>query len=608
MTRIFRWMLACLFIAIGATALSAAPAAKDPVVLKIIETTDVHGALFPYNFVTDKLADGSLAQLSSLLVAERADPGQTVVLLDNGDILQGQPVVYYYNFEKTAGPHLVSQVMNSLGYDAGTLGNHDIEAGHPVYDRLAKEFRFPWLAANAVKPDGSPYFTPYVILDKAGLKIAVIGLITPWIPNWLPQQFWTGMRFEDMVSAASKWIKVVREKEKPDLVIGLFHSGTDFTYGGLTEATPNNENASLLVATKVPGFDLILTGHDHAANNKVVKDPNGKDVYVFGAQNAARNVASVTVRLTWNASRSAWDKAISGEIKALTGTPADVKFFMKFAPQFNEVKSWVSRPIGKMANTISTRDSMFGDSSFVDLIHNVQLALAGKPEYGLNAAEISLAAPLSMDATIPTSSDGTLYVRDMFNLYVYENFLYTMTMTGQQVKDFLEFSYAGWMDTMKSDADHIISFKKDAAGALVIDDKTKLPVMTTRYYQFDSAAGIRYTVDVTKPAGQRVTIQSMASSATPFSLSKTYSVAINSYRAQGGGGHLVQGAKMNDAEVKAMKYVTSSTIKDLRFYIMKWIEAQTTTLSPQPNGTWKVLPEDWAAKAKMLDMPLLYGN
>ena len=188
-------------------------------------------------------------------------------------------------------------------------------------------------------------------------------------------------------------------------------------------------------------------------------------------------------------------------MKPLTGVPADEKFLAAFAPQFNEVKSWVSRPIGRMTTRISTRDSMFGDSAFVDLIHNVQLALAGKPEYGLNAAEISLAAPLSMDAAIPTSPDGTLFVRDMFNLYVYENFLYTMTMTGRQVKDFLEFSYAGWMDTMKSDADHMISFKKDAAGALVMDEKTKLPVMTTRYYQFDSAAGIRYTVDLTKPGG-----------------------------------------------------------------------------------------------------------
>ena len=229
-----RFLVLCAALAIVATAAYAAPST----VLKFVETTDVHGSLFPWNFITDKVVDGSLAQLSSYLIGERANPNQSVVLLDNGDILQGQPVVYYYNFEKTDVPHVLSQVMNYLDYDAGTLGNHDIEAGHPVYDRLSKEFAFPWLAANAVKPDGTPYFQPYTILERSGVKIAVIGLITPWIPNWLPSQFWTGMVFEDMVVSAKKWIKMVQEKEHPDFVVGLFHSGVDFTYGGQNASTP----------------------------------------------------------------------------------------------------------------------------------------------------------------------------------------------------------------------------------------------------------------------------------------------------------------------------------------------------------------------------------
>ena len=225
LTRSFLVLFAAL--AIVATAAYAAPATA---VLKFVETTDVHGSLFPYNFITDKPVDGSLAQLAYYLMSERSDPKQSVILLDNGDILQGQPVVYYYNFEKTNVPHVLSEMMNYLQYDAATLGNHDIEAGHPVYDRLVKEFRFPWLAANAVKPDGKPYFKPYTVLNREGFRIAIIGMITPWIPNWLPSQFWTGMQFEDMVVSAKKWIKVVQEKEHPDFVVGLFHSGVDFTF------------------------------------------------------------------------------------------------------------------------------------------------------------------------------------------------------------------------------------------------------------------------------------------------------------------------------------------------------------------------------------------
>jgi len=335
----------CLFFLTASV--SPVLAAQDgPVVLKIIETTDAHGAIFPYDFIKDKQATGLLAQLSSFLTAERKNAAQPVILLDNGDILQGQPVVYYYNDERTETGHIVSEVMNDLGYDAATLGNHDIEAGHPVYDRLGKEFKFPWLAANTVKPDGRPYFTPYTMVKKDGLKIAVIGLVAPGIPNWLPRQFWSGMAFEDMIKSARKWIKTVQEKETPALVIGLFHSGVDCTYGGRTADTPCNENASELVAVRVPGFDILFTGHDHKATKKMVKDPEGRIVHLFGAENGMRSVAVATATLTRNAKTGRWSKTISEETKSFAGMAVDRRFMDKFAGQFAEVKAYVSRPIG----------------------------------------------------------------------------------------------------------------------------------------------------------------------------------------------------------------------------------------------------------------------
>lgn len=602
-----RFFLACLAFLVLLP--GAAVQARGQYEIEFLMTTDVHGTIFPYDFINDRPFTSSQASVASYLKTARATPGKAVVLLDNGDILQGQPTVYYYNFENTKAPHIVSAVMNDLGYDAGTMGNHDIEAGHPVYDRLVSEFQFPWMAANAVKADGTPYFKPYTVVERFGLKIAVIGMITPWIPNWLPQQFWTGMKFEDMVKTAQKWIPIVKEREKPDLIVGLFHAGVDFTYGGAKADTPNNENASELVATRVAGFDLIFTGHDHIATNKTVKDPDGKTVYIVGAQNGGRSMASVKVGFSYDAAEGKWAaKTVTPTVVDLSKVPADPVFLQKFQAQYDEVKAYVSRPIGKMAGSITTRDSMFGDSAFVDLVHNIQLEIAGKPEFGLNKAQISFAAPLTSDASLPTSKDGTLYVRDMFNLYKYENFLYTMDMTGKQVLDFLEYSYKGWMNTMKSDADHMINFQKDASGALVLDAKSKLPNRTARDYNYDSAAGIVYTVDLSKPAGSRVAVKSMADG-TPFDPARTYSVAINSYRAQGGGGHLVTGAGFNDADVKAMKFVTSSTIKDLRYYLLKWIEGLNgKVMEPKPNGNWKVIPEDWAAKAKALDMPLYYGK
>ncbi len=573
----------------------------DKASLVIIETTDIHGSFFPYDFITDKAVDGSLAQVSTILAQERAKAGQQVIYLDNGDNLQGQPSVYYYNFEDMASKHLLTEIFSYLKPDATIMGNHDIEAGHPVYDKLAKELAVPMLAANAVRTDnGEPYFKPYTILDKGGVKVAVIGLVTPWIPNWLPSQFWSGMRFDGMVASAEKWMKIVRETEKPDVVIGLFHSGM-----GTGKAT-DGENASKLVALTVPGFDFIFVGHDHNKYNESVTGPDGRTVRIYGAQNACRSIAQVKVDLTLDKATGLYkiDK-VDGAIKDIAGTPADPAFIAAFSKQFDAVKAYVSRPIGKMKGVISTRDSMFEDSAFVDLIHNIQLELTSDESFGLNRAEISFAAPLSADAQIPTSVDGTLYVRDMFNLYKYENFLYTMNMTGKQIKDFIEFSYAGWFDTMKSDADHLIKFAKNADGTLKLTNG--LAEQATRYYNYDSAAGIDYIVDVSKPAGSRVTILGMSKGGA-FDLNKTYSVAINSYRAQGGGAHLTTGAGMNAADVQSMKFVTSATIKDLRYYIMKWIEKQTAVLEPAPIGNWTVIPTDWATKGKAADMPLLYKS
>ena len=584
--------------------------------LSFMETTDIHGSLFPYNFITAKTEQSSLAQVATLVKAKRAELGKNLILLDNGDSLQGQPSVYYYNFVKNDVRHLWGEALNSLGYDALGVGNHDIEAGHLVYDKLYKEVKAPVLCANAVKENGEPYFQPYAVFERSGVKVAVLGMISPKIPDWLPPQFWTGMAFQDMVECARKWVPLIQEKEKPDLLVGLFHAGVDYTYGGTKADTPSNENASQLVAEQVPGFDLVFVGHDHsgwdglgwdpAGKKKAeVRDPAGKLVPIFGALNAAKNVASVDVTLSWDAAAGAWSKKVEGKLLPVAGVAPDPGFVATFQGAFDEVKTWVDRPVGKMVGTITTKDSMFGDSAFVDLIHRIQLEICADPSMGLKKADVSFAAPLAFNATIPSSADGTLFVRDMFNLYVYENFLYTMTMTGKQVKDFLEYSYQFWFDTMPNEGNHIIAFQKDKDGKLVQDARTGAYQTATRYYNYDSAAGINYTVDVSKPAGERVTISGMADGSA-FDPAKTYSVAINSYRAQGGGGHLEKGAGMAKADILAMRKVTSATTKDLRFYLLTWFEKQSGDVVVGELGNWKVIPEELAAQGEANDLPLLY--
>ena len=552
--------------------------------IKILVTTDIHGAFFPTDTQTGDSLPGSLAAVYSIVKAEREKPLQEVVLLDNGDIIQGDPVVYYFNFEKTDTTHLCAQIMNFMKYDAATVGNHDIEAGHPVYDRLVQESRFPWMAANAVRTDNAePYFRPYTIMKKGRVKIAVLGLVTPAIPQWLPPDIWAGMEFHDMVESAAYWAGFIEEEEKPDLLIGLFHAGLDYNYNNQDAGTPMNENATRLVAERVAGFDVIFCGHDHQTWNERLKGPDGDEVLILGSRSRARELAVADIIFSRKSGK--WTiKNCEGENLQLDEAAPDPLFMAQFGAAHSEVADYVSKPLGRISRTISSRDAFFGPSAFIDLIHRVQLDISG--------ADISFAAPLSFDTEI---REGEITVGDMFKLYRYENLLYTMKLTGEEITGYLNYSYAGWFNTMNSESGHLLLFNQDESGR---------PRLSRPYYNFDSAMGIIYTVDVSKPAGQMVSILGMAD-VGGFDPEREYLVALNSYRGNGGGGHLTEGAGIPADELGAR--LVGTTGKDLRYYMMKWIENQKL-VSPEPSGQWSVIPENLFQSGKNRDYPILFRN
>lgn len=553
----------------------------DHVKVKILSTTDVHGALFPYDLVNEKETNTSLAQVYSYVSEQRKTADSEVILLDNGDILQGDPLVYYSNFEKPETQHICAQVMNFMQYDAGTVGNHDIEPGHEVYDRLVKEFQFPWLAANAVKnADGEPYFQPYAIVKKKGIKIAILGLITPAIPQWLPEKIWSGMHFEPMIPSAEKWVKIIREKENPDLLIGLFHSGM----GGETlDGNGAFENTSQLVARTVSGIDMVICGHDHQENILWVENPDGEKVLVMNPQSKAQFIAEAVVDFTWYQEKNKYQKEIHPRLVDVKEMEVSKEYQDRFQSLFDEVKDYVSRPVGSFRKSISTKEALFGDSPFMDLIQNIQMDLAD--------ADISFAAPLSFNATIDS---GELQIRDLFKLYRFENLLYTMNLTGKEIKGFLEFSYKDWFQEMDAASDPM----------LYISTTEKGSHLTTLFFNYDSAEGIDYIVDVTKPYGERVKILKM-SNGDIFDEAKMYRVALNSYRGNGGGGHLTEGAGLTKEELTSR--LINSTTKDLRYYLMKWIE-EKGIVDIQCNHNWKVIPEKWHTEAAKREYELLYGE
>lgn len=559
--------------------LGAHGADKKEVILNIIETSDVHGSYFPYDFITRKPQNGSLARLSSLVNERRSQYKDAFMLVDNGDILQGQPIAYYYNYIDTKTEHVCASMLNYLRYDLGNMGNHDVEPGHAVYDRWVSQCKFPVLGANIIDTkNNKPYLPPYKVLEREGVKVAVLGMITPAIPSWLPEQLWSGLRFDDMETTARYWVKIIKEKENPDIIIGLFHAGPEGNQLG--DAI---ENGSEIVARNVPGFDVVFMGHDHQRHCRKVVNAAGDSVLITGPSNAARCVSDVTIKVVKKNGKLV-KKEVLGQITELDAYPVDQAFMKTFDPQYRATLDFVSRKIGRMSSTISSKDAFFGPSAFIDLLHQLQMDLTG--------AEISFCAPLSPTAEI---KEGDIYVSDMFNLYRYENMLYTMKLSGKEIKGFLEMSYALWTNQMKSASDHLL---------LLDDSKSGFGRFKNPTFNFDSAAGIIYTVDVTKPEGSRVDIKSMADG-TPFQMDKIYKVAINSYRGNGGGDLLTKGAGIPKKELKSR--IVTSTEKDLRYYLMKRIE-EKKQLDPKPLNQWKFIPEEWTVPAAKRDYETVFNG
>lgn len=572
----------CLLV-LGTSSANAMTTKEKTIDLKFIETSDVHGSFFPYDFINRKPKAGSLARVATYVNQLRSQHGENVILLDNGDILQGQPVNYYSNYVDTTSANIAAQVVNYLRYDAQTIGNHDVETGHRVYDKWVSATHCPILGANVIDTKtNKPYLKPYTILKRGGARIAIIGLLTPAIPNWLGENLWSGLRFEEMVSSARQWMRVVKEQEKADIVIGLFHSGKD---GGIT--TPHyKEDAALAVAREVPGFDVVFFGHDHTRYADAVTNSEGKLVACLDPANNAMSVAQADLQLVkkkghWCVKESQW------KLVDVADLPVDNEFVDHFSA-FNEtVKAYANRVIGTFENTISTRDSYFGNSAFNDLILNLELSIT--------KADVAFNAPVSFDVAI---KKGPVRVADMFNLYKYENQLFVMRLTGKEIRKALEMSYDLWVNTMTSPNDHLLLLDSQTRG-----DQQRLGFKNFSF-NFDSAAGIDYEVDVTKPNGQKVKVLKM-SNGEPFDENKYYKVAVNSYRANGGGELLTRGAGIAKDDLDD-RIVWRSEF-DLRHYLMEEIK-RLGTLNPQPNTNWRFVPEQWTQEAAKRDRLLLFHD
>ncbi len=571
-------MAAALMSLAVSTATYAGNKARGTVNIRMIETTDVHGRFFPYDFIRQQPVGGSLAMVSSYVDSLRTIYGDNLLLMDAGDVLQGQPIVTYYNYVRTDAENIASSVSNYMRYDVRTMGNHDVETGHAVYDKWVKEMTCPMLGANITNTaTAQPYYKPYIVFKRGGVKIAVIGLITPGVPSWLSETLWSGMHFEDAVESAKKWMDIVKKNERPDIIVGLFHTGIhdrSKTNGSLNDAT-------LEIARRVPGFDVIFYGHDHATHYEEVKSSDGSTTIIVNPANNAMNVADAEFVVDKKS------KKLSVNIVDISHKKVDEGYMKTFEQQIEEVKRYVDTEVGSFATSMTSRDCYFGNSSMVDFIHDVMLSVSH--------ADVSFASPLSFDVTVKA---GPATLSDMYKLYSYENELCVVDLTGKEIKRYLEKSYERWATTMTSPDDHLLRVSGGDAG------RDKFFGLATPFYNLDSAAGINYVVDVTKPAGQRVNITTMADG-TPFDEARHYRVAVNSYRAAGGGGLLTNGAGIEKAKLEdRIVWRGDHTLRD---YIIEYVRTKGK-VEVAPHNNWSFVPAEWTVPAAQRDRLLLFPD
>lgn len=559
--------------------------------LSIILTTDMHGAFLPYDFLRQEPDSNSMANVASLIRQVRSENPDGTILLDNGDLIEGTPAMYYYNYEAVREPHLASRVMNYLEYDAMTVGNHDLEGGESVYyDHLMRDYKMPWLGANAIDTrNDKPMFKPYAIIERKGLKIAVLGLVTCEVPKWVPKLAYPHLEFETMMMSANYWVPYIERTERPDLLIGLFHAGSE-----TVESTDGNGwkflDGAIPVTQKVRGFDLVLLGHDHLERQDTIVNDYGDSIAVYQPSAHGEMVGRIDLHVHRN------QRKANGHLKAdivaksvaTKELPIDRDYMQNLVGVQDEVNAFLDNSIGAMPRQLDGSASLVGPSNIMDLVHSVQLSVSG--------ADISMASCISNFTSIEGEA---LTMRQLFAIYKYENQISKIWMSGYDVKRFLEFGYSRQFNQMRSADDHLLSFVCDKDGQVMMDRFG--PVMLTPQYNFTSAAGINYTVDVSKKIGERVTIHSMADG-SPFQMEKRYNVVMSSYQAAGGGAFLPIGLGWNKEEIDF--HTIYSTVRDMRFYINQYIR-ELKNQSQVPLGQWQVVPQDWWQAAKDRDLEIL---
>ncbi|WP_246061352.1 bifunctional metallophosphatase/5'-nucleotidase [Paenibacillus oralis] len=520
-------------------------------VCEILVTSDVHGHIYPTDYRTHEEIPLGLAKLAAMIRRER-ERTPDLLLVDNGDVIQGTPLCSFYVKQRQEEMHPAVAVMNELDYDAAVPGNHEFNYGPRMLRRVMEDSRFPWLSAGIVDAgQRQPAFgQPYLVkTTEAGVKIAVLGVTTHYIPHWENPRHIEGWEFRDALETVKTWVPRIREQERPDLMVIAYHGGfeRDLLTGEPAERL-TGENQGYAMCLEVPGIDVLITGHQHRL---IAAEVGGVTVIQPGSGGQALGKISVRFQKSTDGAWTIMEK----KAELLTPdetTEADGKVLGIVRSLEADTQTWLDQPIGEVSGDMEIRSPLacrLADHPFMEFVNKVQMEAAG--------VKVSNAALLS---NASKGFRGSITMRDVLTNFMYPNTLAVLRLKGKDIREALE-----------QTANYFIV---EEGGKIAVNPAYMEP--KAQHYNYDMWEGIEYVLNVSRPPGRRVALLNY--SGEPLRDDAEIDVVMNSYRAGGGG----------DYDMYRGKPVVKEIQIDMAELVAEYIRERGTIMATC-NHNWQIV-------------------
>lgn len=514
----------------------------------IVATTDVHGRVLGWDYVRDQAAPGGLARAATALETLRARYPGMVVLVDAGDLLQGNPFARYYGRVDQRQPNPIVDALNALQYDVVTPGNHDFDFGVDFLRRAAAQATYRYVSGNVHDSAGAPLFPQTVIVQRGPVKVGVTGFTTPGVMVWDRAQL-AGKANVRRIGAAAP--AALAQLAGADLRIVLTHSGFGASSYDTTGVGAENDAASL--ASVNPKPDIVIVGHTH----REVRDTVVNGVHFVQPKNWVQSLAVIHVWLQKDAAPGSRYRVtrVQSDLIPLANVAEQQRFARRFDAVQQAARLWLGTPIGRAGPGFEGRLSRAQDTPLLDFINEVQRRQSG--------AQLSAAAAFDVQVSLP---EGEIHQREVSGIYPYENTLRAVKISGQQLREFLEHSAR--------------YYRSYVPGQPVINDSVP-------GYSFDVVSGVVYNIDLSRPAGQR--IRGLAYEGKIVQPGDSFTMAVNSYRQAGSGGYTML----------ARARVVYDKGEDMRDLLVSEIRrAGTLQSSTYLRPSWAIIPDSARAAAR----------